>query len=446
MDFETLLRKHDALLAENEALKEENLSLKIQLGLAEPMERTPDAKSARQEVSLAEPSSLVNANADPSEKIRLFMSLFKGREDLYAKRWESKDGAKAGYTPVCKNERKPGLCSKFKVKCVSCDHRSYAPLDENVIDAHLRGKLVAGVYPLLQDETCHFLAIDFDKERWQEDTSTLRDLCGAFNIPMAFERSRSGQGAHAWFFFTDPVSASLARRFGSALLTHAMSKRHEIKFKSYDRLFPNQATMPRGGFGNLIALPLQKEARLNGNSAFIDERFHPYEDQWEFLAKIRRLSEDQIGVLISKLSPGNELGDLKQDDEEDAKPWERRDASKAKLSRHEFPSVVQVVKANMLFIHKSGISQKALNAIKRLAAFKNPEFCRLQAMRQSTYKEPPIISCSEETQEYLCLPRGCDVDLEVVLRDVDVEIQWIDKTYAGRTIKVGFAGASMLVN
>lgn len=440
MDFETLLRKHDGLLAENEALKEENLSLKIRLGLAEPLERTPITKSVCQEASLTESFSLLTAKADPAEKIRLFMSLFKGREDIYAKRWESKDGAKAGFTPACLNERKPGLCRKFKVKCASCSHRSYAPLDQNVVDAHLRGIIIAGVYPLLQDETCHFLAIDFDKEGWQEDASTIRDVCGAFNIPLAFERSRSGQGAHAWFFFTDPVSASLARRFGSALLTHAMSKRHEIKFKSYDRLFPNQATMPRGGFGNLIALPLQKEARINANSVFIDGCFHPYEDQWEFLAKIRRLSEDEIGVLISKLCPGNELGDLKQDDEEPTKPWERSNTSRAKLSRQEFPSVVQVVKANMLFIHKSGISQKALNILKRLAAFKNPEFYRLQAMRRSTHKEPPIISCSEETQEYLCLPRGCDVDLETVLGHADVKIQWSDMTYAGRPIRVTFSG------
>lgn len=308
MDFETLLRKHDALLAENEALKEENLSLKIRLGLAEPLERTPLTESAEQEVSLAETFSLVTATADPAEKIRLFMSLFKGREDLYAKRWESKDGARAGYTPICQNERKPGLCRKFEVKCASCDHRSYAPLDESAIDAHLRGMLVVGVYPLLRDETCHFLAIDFDKEGWQEDVSILRHVCGAFHIPVAIERSRSGQGAHAWFFFTAPTSAGLARQFGSALLTHAMSKRHEIKFKSYDRLFPNQATMPRGGFGNLIALPLQKEARSKGNSVFIDERFRPYEDQWKFLARISRLSVDEIGVLISKLWPGSDLG------------------------------------------------------------------------------------------------------------------------------------------
>ena len=204
--------------------------------------------------------STSKTRANPTEKIRLFMSLFKGRDDLYAKRWESKEG-RAGYAPVCLNEWKPGFCGKPEVKCASCGHRLYATLDEKVIEAHLRGKLVAGVYPLRQDEKCHFLAIDFDKDGWQEDVATLKDVCTAFDVPAAIERSRSGHGAHAWFFFADPVAASLARKFGSALLTYAMSQRHQIKFKSYDRFFPNQDTMPRGGFGNLIALPLQKAAR-----------------------------------------------------------------------------------------------------------------------------------------------------------------------------------------
>ncbi|MGC8492439.1 MAG: TOTE conflict system archaeo-eukaryotic primase domain-containing protein [Syntrophobacteraceae bacterium] len=441
MDFETLLRKYYALLAENEALKEENLALKARLGLGEPAPETHHAPEAMQQQPLApSPSADINVNTDPAEKILLFLSLFKGREDVYAKRWETKDGTRAGYVPVCRNDGNFGVCRRFTVKCATCEHRSYAPLDENAIDAHLRGKIVAGVYPLLQDETCHFLAIDFDKEGWKEDASTLRAVCCAFNIPVALERSRSGQGAHAWFFFATPVSAGMARKLGSAMLTYAMSQRHEIKFKSYDRLFPNQATMPKGGFGNLIALPLQKEARLQSNSVFLDEHFRPYEDQWEFLAKIRRLSEEEIGVLTWRLSPGSELGDLKLDDEEPARPWERKNPTRARLTRQEFPTTVQVVRANMLFIDKSGISQRALNIIKRLAAFKNPEFYRLQAMRRPTWREPPILSCSEETPEYLCLPRGCDVDLETMLKEAGVTIRWVDKSHPGRTIKVSFTG------
>ena len=241
------------------------------------------------------------------------MFLFKGRDDLYAKRWESREG-KSGYSPVCLNEWKPGLCRKPGVKCGFCAHRSFAALDEEAMEAHLRGSLVVGIYPLRQDEKCHFLAIDFDGDGWQQDVSTLRNVCTAFSAPVAIERSRSGNGAHAWLFFADPIAASLARRFGSALLTHAMSERHEIKFKSYDRFFPNQDTMPKGGFGNLIALPLQKAARKNGNSVFIDEHLHPYEDQWGFLAQVGKLSEEEIGALIVKLCHGSELGELTRDD------------------------------------------------------------------------------------------------------------------------------------
>jgi superfamily II DNA or RNA helicase len=436
IDFKTLLLKHQALLAENKALKEENLSLKVRLGLAAPPESRSSQEGDHQNASSSEPSFHLKDKANPTEKIRLFMSLFKGRDDLYAKRWENREG-RSGYAPVCLNEWKPGFCGKPKVKCGFCEHRSYAALDEVDREAHLRGNLVAGIYPLRQDEKCHFLAIDFDKDGWQQDVSTLKDVCTAFDVPVAIERSRSGHGAHAWFFFADPVAASLARKFGSALLTYAMSERHQIKFKSYDRFFPNQDTMPRGGFGNLIALPFQKAPRENDNSVFIDERFHPYEDQWGFLAQIRRLPEDEIGALISKLCHGSELGELKQDDEEATKPWE---TSRSKLSRPEFPNVMQLVKANMLYIGKSGISQRALNALKRLAAFKNPEFYRAQAMRMSTYGKPRIISCAEETPEYLCLPRGCEADLTTLLGEAGVEVEWSDKTQPGRHIEVAFTG------
>ncbi|MFZ5451702.1 MAG: TOTE conflict system archaeo-eukaryotic primase domain-containing protein [Thermodesulfobacteriota bacterium] len=436
MDFKTLLQKYQALLAENQALKEENLSLKVRLGLAEILESQSSPEEVQQEASRPEPSLCLNDGANPAEKIRLFMSLFMGREDVYAKRWEGREG-RAGYAPVCLNEWKPGFCGKPEVKCAFCKHKAYAPLDARVIEAHLRGNLVAGIYPLRQDKTCHFLAIDFDKDGWQQDVSTLRDVCKEFAVPVAVERSRSGHGAHAWFFFTAPVAASMARKFGSALLTYAMSQRYQIKFKSYDRFFPNQDTMPKGGFGNLIALPLQKAARQKGNSVFIDERFQPYEDQWVFLAQIRRLPEDELSALISKLCPGSELGELKQEDEEATKPWE---TGRSKLTRLEFPKVMQLVKANMLYIKISGLSQRALNAMKRLAAFKNPEFYRAQAMRLSTYGKPRIISCSEETPEYLCLPRGCEADLDSLLAETGVEFEWFDQTNPGRSIKVTFTG------
>ena len=295
------------------------------------------------------------------------------------------------------------------------------------------------MYPLRQDETCRFLVIDFDDEGWQKDVSTLRDICKDFDIPVAVERSRSGNGAHAWFFFTDPLSASIARKFGTALLTYAMSKRHEITFKSYDRFFPNQDTMPKGGLGNLIALPLQKKARETGNSVFIDENFHPYGDQWEYLAGIRKLSESDMCLLITKCCSGNELGVLKKDavNESEEKPWERK---KIALSKNDFPTTVEVVRANMLYIKKAGISQRALNTLKRLAAFKNPDFFRTQAMRMPVYNKPRVISCSDETSKYVCLPRGCEADVMGLLAAARSEANVYDHTNAGKSIDVSFKG------
>jgi hypothetical protein len=172
-------------------------------------------------------------------------------------------------------------------------------LDATVIDSHLEGQFVFGIYPLRLDETCWFLAVDFDDGEWQKDISALREICAEFAIPVAVERSRSGNGAHAWFFFESPISAAIARRFGTSLLTYTMSKRHEITFKSYDRFFPNQDTMPKGCLGNLIALPLQKEARKEGNSEFVDGDFESYADQWAFLDAIQKVSEDQMKMIIS---------------------------------------------------------------------------------------------------------------------------------------------------
>jgi len=444
VDVDKLLEKYRALLAENSALREENEILKARLGVIDLPRSDPpqDLKNHRPLVYAApelldkDPQPGIPDQLDPMEKIRLFVSLFKGREDVYAKRWQNREG-RAGYAPVCRNEWKSGLCRKPSVKCFDCQHQAYDALDEKVIEAHLRGNIVIGLYPLRRDDLCHLLAIDFDEQGWQQDCTALREVCVAFDVPVALERSRSGNGSHAWFFFVDPIPASLARKFGSALLTCAMSRRHELTFKSYDRFFPNQDTLPRGGFGNLIALPLQKTARDQGNSVFLDDNFKSYEDQWGFLANIRRLSEEEIAGLVPRLSPGNELGVLRKDDEEAEKPWE---TVRMKWSGSDFPQEVRLVKANMLYIEKTGIPQRGLNAIKRLAAFRNPEFYKAQALRLPTYDKPRVISCSEETETYLCLPRGCATDVEALLDEAGIKTEWSDHTYPGRPIQVTFSG------
>ena len=443
MDFEELLGEYQILLTVNNNLKEEIKYLKAQLGIEE-QQVVPDEIFEHKLVSIFEQEaagqvlySNINSNSDSMEKIKLFMSLFRGRNDVYAKRWENKKKGTSGYSPCCLNEWKSGLCAKPKGTCASCTKKAYAVLDEKVIDDHLRGNIVAGTYPMCLDETCYFLAIDFDDGDWQKDISTLRDVCMDFDIPVAVERSRSGRGGHAWFFFENQMSAARARKFGTALLTYSMSKRHEITFKSYDRFFPNQNTMPKGGFGNLIALPLQKSARKANNSEFIDENFEPYNDQWAFLATIQKLTEDDMEMYTSKLCHGNELGLLKKD-EETQKPWE---TCKVKLLKNDFPQDIEIIKANMLFVPNAGISQRALNHLKRLAAFKNPEFYRAQAMRMPTFGKPRIISCADETAEYLCLPRGCEADLQAVFEELGMDVYFIDKTNCGKKIDAEFNGS-----
>jgi superfamily II DNA or RNA helicase len=217
-----------------------------------------------------------------------------------------------------------------------------------------------------------------------------------------------------------------------------MSKNHSLTFKTYDRMIPSQDTMPQGGFGNLIALPLQKTPRKQGNSVFIDENNEPYTDQWNFIAGIKKHTQTELEAFIKQLSPTSELGILYRDSE-DEKPWERK-KKWHKLSKLEFPATVKVVRANMIYIDKTGISSSALNAIKRLAAFRNPDFYKAQAMRLPTHEKPRIIDCSEETGQYICLPRGLDVQVIELLNNVGVEIKISDETSEGRKIDVAFSG------
>ncbi len=439
-----LREQYQDLLAENVRLREEIRELQARLRdepLPAPDQISQNTQGA--EATLGDRTrkpflpSLVNGRSDVGDKIRLFLSLFKGRDDVYARRWENRKKGTSGYSPYCINEWERGLCAKPQVKCSACGHTAYVPFNEKVVEEHLRGNIVAGVYPMLPDETCRFLAIDLDEEEWRKDIAALREMASEHEIPLAVERSRSGNGAHAWVFFEEPLSAVVARKFGTALLTRTMSARHELTFKSYDRLFPNQDTMPAGGLGNLIALPLQKEARNARNSEFIDEDFNSYPDQWSYLVAIRKLTEKDLVSLTATLCRGNELGVLKLVEEEPHKPWE---TAAVKLLPSDFPEALELVNANMLYVPKAGISQRCLNRIKRLAAFSNPEFYRTQAMRFPTYGKPRIICCAEETSEYLCLPRGCRKELNELMTEHGVGVAWVDKTNHGRKIDVEFKG------
>jgi len=214
-----------------------------------------------------------------AEKVALFRRLFRGRTDVYPIRWEGKTSGKSGYAPACANEWRAGVCEKPRIKCGDCSNRLLIPLSDAVIYSHLAGEHTVGVYPLLEDDTCYFLAVDFDEADWREDALAFMRSCEELGVQAALEVSRSGQGAHAWVFFAGRVSARDARRLGTAVISHTCTRTRQLKLESYDRLFPNQDTMPKGGFGNLIALPLQKGPRESDCSVFVDEALHPYTDQ-----------------------------------------------------------------------------------------------------------------------------------------------------------------------
>ena len=321
MSEQELLRRIVELEAQNLELLSENEKFREMLGLPQKDSSTPteaiqlpDIPKQDNNIETISTSS-IDKYSTPDEKIELFLSLFQGRTDVYAKRCYSKKHNSSYYIPACKNEWVKGVCDKVRVKCKDCPNRDLLPLTKEVINSHLRNKDehgagIIGIYPLLPDENCLFLAVDFDEEQWEKDITTFRSVCNNYNIPVAIERSRSGNGAHAWMFFEEPIPAVSARRLGNALLTKAMSVRHEIRFSSYDRMFPNQDFMPKGGFGNLIALPLQGGARQNGNSEFIDTNFNSYPDQWAYLSSLRKMDSNAVNVLLAILCEGNGLGEL----------------------------------------------------------------------------------------------------------------------------------------
>lgn len=385
--------------------------------------------------------ALINNQSSPEDKVQLFRSLFQGREDVFAIRWVGKDN-RSGYSPACYNDWKHEVCGKYKkIPCASCENRKLIPLDDKQIYRHLSGEIIIGIYPLLEDDTCKFLAIDFDKKEWRDDVRALIDVCNQYHVPGYVEISRSGKGAHVWFFFDEKVSAAQARRLGTALLTNAMENHHQIGFDSFDRMFPNQDTMPKGGFGNLIALPLQKKARESGYSEYVDQQLNRIDDQWHFLSQIDRLSKHRINAILSELPAGYGsmgLSQITTSDVDEAMPWEAKQAQAEEYK--DLPSQVQIVLNNMIYMEKAGLPQKLMSNIIRLAAFQNPEFYRAQAMRMPIYKLPRVINLSSETDEYLAIPRGCLENLSKLVSSLGIVLIQKDLRFPGEPINATFAG------
>lgn len=371
-------------LAEIESLRVENERLRGLLGLTDDREAEPPVAWEPTLFAPAVPARpVVDRRSSPLDKIGLFRSLFAGRDDVYALRWQNDRTQKSGWSPAVvggwANSKRPD--------------REYEPLTDAVLERHLAGDISAGLYPLLRNDRCRLLACDFDGGSWALDALAYLDACRDAGLPAVLERSRSGDGGHVWVFFSGPVPAADARNVGAAMLRRAMASRVEIDLSSYDRLFPSQDVMPKGSFGNLIALPLQGGCRKRGTTVFLDPTtLEPYEDQWAFLSAVPLASPDAVAAIAESVRPlpvGSEAVD-----------WEQaRDL-------HPAPPVVHATLAGMLSVERIGLPAWLIAQLKHLASLHNPKFYENERLRLSNHATPRLIRCYVEELDRLCVPRG----------------------------------------
>lgn len=376
----------------------------------------------------------------PEEKINLFIKLFGCRTDVFPKLWENNKTGKKGYSPVCTNEWVKGVCHKPKVKCTDCNQKAFRRLDEKVVSEHLTGKITIGTYTIRNDDNCKFLATDFDDENWEQDVLLFKQEAENLGIDVVFERSRSGNGGHAWIFFSEFIPASLARQLGSIIMTKAIMKSPRFNLSSYDRFFPNQDYMPKGGFGNLIALPLQRAPRQNGNSVFISDDLKVIDDQWERLSSVRALSYLDVSKLVYKVSADFDKPDVAVEDENQSWSESTLDILTEQVKDQCFGQKIDVELSSQLYIDIDGMPSKLVAALKRLATFANPEFFQKQKMRFSTWSIPKYIFCGDLEGSKLILPSGLVEKVEEICEDAGAEFKLNDCRPDHRRFRVSFKG------
>jgi hypothetical protein len=429
-------------LQEIERLRQENVQLRKRLGIevsestaaygqSGPPSVEPNTKVEKfQETQIHREHRFPNSARTPSvnsyfsskEKIKLFRMLFRGREDVYAAFWFNEQTGKKGYSPACED---PWSLKKGKAK-------KYLPLTDEVIFSHLTGEKIIGVYPLLKDDTCWFLACDFDREGWTLDALALLNICKDYGVPAYLERSRSGKGGHVWIFFSAPVPATSARQLGIRLLKETMVIRAEMDLASYDRFFPSQDFLPRAGFGNLIALPLQKKCRALGNTEFLnldDSDLRPWPDQWNFLSQIKRLGSFEIDALLEKIPPvsvgQNNMGRV----------------SPSVRQRYPAPKQIRSALGAALSIEKSGIPPWLLAQMKQLALLHNPQFYEREKLRLSTWRIPRFVRCYEEDASHLHVPRGTVEEVEKMAAEAGTQLSLNDQRPVLEKLSLKFLGS-----
>ncbi|MFY8268146.1 MAG: TOTE conflict system archaeo-eukaryotic primase domain-containing protein, partial [Terrimicrobiaceae bacterium] len=376
--------------------------------------------------------------------------MFRGRSDVYPRRFDNLRSGKSGYAPACGNEWVRGVCEKPRIRCSDCPSQHWLPLTDEVVHWHLAGEdsagkpFLMGLYPMLLDETCFFLAADFDGPEWRDDVLAFLTTCREHDIPAALERSRSGDGAHLWIFFENATPAALARKLGTHLLTETLDKRPGIGLASYDRFFPNQDTLPRGGFGNLIALPLQKRPREQGHSVFLNDALEPHPDQWAFLASIKKVPLARVDTIVQDATRLHRVLPVRvaPDEEFRLAPWQATPSRRAmpRAIPGPLPPSLELTLGNLIYIPKEELPPALRNRLLHLAAFQNPEFYRAQAMRLSTHDKPRIIACAEDYPAHFGLPRGCLEDILELLQDLKIPVTTREERQHGTPLNLTFQG------
>lgn len=403
-------------------------------------------KAGKSFAERAQTEGIVTSASPARDKLELFRNLFTGRKDVHAHGYRRKDGG-IGYTPACANEWKPGICPKanhHRIKCAECRSRTFLELNDAAIIAHFKGsddrlRDVIGQYVLDKDCNTNVLVIDFDKADWKEATNAIRLVVKNHGINAAVERSRSGNGAHIWFFFLEPINAKTARDFGSCLIAEAAALNKTITFEAFDRMIPAQSTIPEGGFGNLIALPFQGKAQREGNSVFVDERFEPFPDQWLYLSQIQLISRATVDRLIED-TKNKPLGIATAAATNKTRRNVQKPRKRLPLTPRDFPSNLLVTQADMLYIPEKSLSPAAQMEIRRLATFANPEFFRAQSMHQSVFGKPRLIDLSELRDGRVAIPRGCKAQLEQLIQEAHVTAHYSDERSTGNPIEMAFKG------
>ncbi len=377
-------------------------------------------------IFIADPNNKLSAE----EKIRVFQDYFRCRTDIYAERYFSKKNNRYGWAPACNNSFKENCPKKHgRFNCFQCTNRSFRPLTADVLRAHFQGKNQGiGLYPMFDDNTSCFLAIDFDDDNWMENLISVYKEAIKYKVYPVMERSQSGYGGHLWFFFSEPIKAISVRKFGEFFIREAMKNNRGLSFSSFDRMFPNQDYIPEEGKGNLIAAPLRYDAFLKGNSAFINIQQQVIPNQIEYLASRPKITLEEINSILAIRNTEDYFFDNDQ--------LSLSLTTDVKYVRKIYGSV-----STSLQLEKEGMNAVTRNILLRCASMYNPKYFELQRLHKPIYINSEfsrVLSYYEEDDKYLYLPRGLFPIIQHAMPGTQFQIE--DHTCSGSPIDVRFLG------